>query len=248
MPQPAWSIDDRVVHAHVDHLLAYAGPHHFPEQSTKSTLVCRAVRGHELRRGSRVRGLTRRSPRRTRRYDGGADDGRPGHVRRTRRGGIAPAFRLMDRLTSPGYVIRMRFDWLLEGPAENRQVASDDNAWRLEGGHRRAARRGAIGHPCRDPREHGSGGKLGNRAVLVDGDEPAGFDHITTGRAPIFTGGQFIRLPDHPDGARPGSRTLSTRPTSKRPDSNSSTGCVTRRRTSPAGRGTCRHHRDRTTT
>ena len=51
-------------------------------------------------------------------------------------------------------------------------------------------------------REHGPGGKLAGGAVLVDGDEPARFDQVTTGRAAIFTGGQPVRLPDHRDGWR----------------------------------------------
>ena len=39
-------------------------------------------------------------------------------------------------------------------------------------------------------------------AVLVDGNEPARFDRVTTGRAAIFTGGRPGRLPDHRDGWR----------------------------------------------
>ena len=39
-------------------------------------------------------------------------------------------------------------------------------------------------------------------AVLVDGDEPARFDRVTTGRAAIFTGGRPVRLPDHRDSWR----------------------------------------------
>ena len=39
-------------------------------------------------------------------------------------------------------------------------------------------------------------------AVLVDGDEPARFDQVTTGCAAIFTGGGPVRLPDHSDGWR----------------------------------------------
>ena len=38
--------------------------------------------------------------------------------------------------------------------------------------------------------------------MLVDGDEPARFDRVTTGRAAIFTGGRPVRLPDHRDGWR----------------------------------------------
>ena len=39
-------------------------------------------------------------------------------------------------------------------------------------------------------------------AVFVDGDEPARFDQVTTGRAAIFTAGRPVRLPDHHDGWR----------------------------------------------
>ena len=39
-------------------------------------------------------------------------------------------------------------------------------------------------------------------AVLVDGDEPARFDQVTTGRAAIFTGGRPVHLPHHRDGWR----------------------------------------------
>ena len=38
--------------------------------------------------------------------------------------------------------------------------------------------------------------------MLVDGDEPARFDQVTTGRAAIFTAGRPVRLPDHRDGWR----------------------------------------------
>ena len=38
--------------------------------------------------------------------------------------------------------------------------------------------------------------------MLVDGDEPARFDQVTTGRAAIFIGGRPVRLPDHRDGWR----------------------------------------------
>ena len=38
--------------------------------------------------------------------------------------------------------------------------------------------------------------------MLVDGDEPARFDQVTTGRAAIFTDGRPVRLPDHRDGWR----------------------------------------------
>ena len=34
-------------------------------------------------------------------------------------------------------------------------------------------------------------------AVLVDGDDPARFDQVTTGRAAIFTGGRPVHLPHH---------------------------------------------------
>ena len=48
----------------------------------------------------------------------------------------------------------------------------------------------------------GLAGSWAAGAVLVDGDEPARFDQVTTGRAAIFTGGQPVRLPDHRDGWR----------------------------------------------
>ena len=48
----------------------------------------------------------------------------------------------------------------------------------------------------------GLAGSWAAGAVLVDGDEPARFDRVTTGRAAIFTGGQPVRLPDHRDGWR----------------------------------------------
>ena len=42
----------------------------------------------------------------------------------------------------------------------------------------------------------GLAGSWAAGAVLVDGDEPARFDQVTTGRAAIFTGGRPVRLPD----------------------------------------------------
>ena len=48
----------------------------------------------------------------------------------------------------------------------------------------------------------GLAGSWAAGAVLVDGDEPARFDQVTTGRAGIFTGGRPGRLPDHRDGWR----------------------------------------------
>ena len=38
--------------------------------------------------------------------------------------------------------------------------------------------------------------------LLVDGDEPARFDQVTTGRAAIFTAGRPVPLPDHRDAWR----------------------------------------------
>ena len=48
----------------------------------------------------------------------------------------------------------------------------------------------------------GLAGSWAAGAVLVDGDEPARFDQVTTGRAAIFTGGRPVHLPDHRDGCR----------------------------------------------
>ena len=48
----------------------------------------------------------------------------------------------------------------------------------------------------------GLAGSWAAGAVLVDGDEPARFDQVTTGRAAIFTGGQPVRVPDHREGVR----------------------------------------------
>ena len=48
----------------------------------------------------------------------------------------------------------------------------------------------------------GLAGSWAAGAVLVDGDEPARFDRVATGRAAIFTGGRPVRLPDHRDGWR----------------------------------------------
>ena len=38
--------------------------------------------------------------------------------------------------------------------------------------------------------------------MLVDGDGPARFDRVTSGRAAIFTAGRHVRLPDHRNGWR----------------------------------------------
>ena len=61
----------------------------------------------------------------------------------------------------------------------------------------------------------GLAGSWAAGAVLVDGDEPARFDQVTTGRAAIFTGGRPVRLPEPP-------RRLARRPTrtSPRPSPN----------------------------
>ena len=72
-----------------------------------------------------------------------------------------------------------------------RRVAFVDGTVRTEARLTRTGRDGDI--------SMGLGGKLG---VLVDGDEPARFDHVTTGRAAIFTGGRPVHLPDHRDGWR----------------------------------------------
>ena len=48
----------------------------------------------------------------------------------------------------------------------------------------------------------GLAGSWAAGAVLVEGDEPARFDQVTTERAAIFTGGRPVRLPDHRDGWR----------------------------------------------
>ncbi len=48
----------------------------------------------------------------------------------------------------------------------------------------------------------GLAGSWAAGAVLVDGDEPARFDRMTTGRAVIFTGERPVSLPDHPAGWR----------------------------------------------
>ena len=48
----------------------------------------------------------------------------------------------------------------------------------------------------------GLAGSWAAGAVLVDGDGPARFDRVATGRAAIFTGGGPVPLPDHRDGWR----------------------------------------------
>ena len=48
----------------------------------------------------------------------------------------------------------------------------------------------------------GLAGSWAAGTVLVDGDEPARFDQVTTGRAAVFTDSRPVRLPDHRDGWR----------------------------------------------
>ncbi len=68
----------------------------------------------------------------------------------------------------------------------------------------------------------GLAGSWAAGAVLVDGDEPARFDQVTTGRAAIFTAGRPGRLPDHRDGWRWEPVRSRRAPTSKRRVSSSS--------------------------
>ena len=75
-----------------------------------------------------------------------------------------------------------------------RRVAFVDGTLRTEA---RLTRTGPDGNVSM-----GLAGSWAAGAVLVDGDEPARFDHVTTGRAAIFTGGRPVRLPDHRDGWR----------------------------------------------
>ena len=75
-----------------------------------------------------------------------------------------------------------------------RRVAFVDGTMRTEA---RLTRTGADGDVSM-----GLAGSWAAGAVLVDGDEPARFDQVTTKRAVIFTGGQPVRLPDHRDGWR----------------------------------------------
>ena len=67
----------------------------------------------------------------------------------------------------------------------------------------------------------GLAGSWAAGAVLVDGDEPARFDQVPTGRAAIFTGGRPVHLPDHRDGWRWEPHGVDGAPTSKRPVSSS---------------------------
>ncbi len=67
----------------------------------------------------------------------------------------------------------------------------------------------------------GLAGSWAAGAVLVDGDEPARFDQVTTGRAAIFTGSRPSDCRTTAT-AGAGSRTRWTGPTSKRPVSSSS--------------------------
>jgi len=75
-----------------------------------------------------------------------------------------------------------------------RRVAFVDGTLRTEA---RLTRTGADGDVSM-----GLAGSWAAGAVLVDGDEPARFDQVTTGRAAIFTGGRPVHLPDHRDGWR----------------------------------------------
>ena len=61
----------------------------------------------------------------------------------------------------------------------------------------RLARTGADGDVST-----GLAGSRAAGAVLVDGDEPARFDHVTTRPAAIFTDGRPSRRSDHRDGHR----------------------------------------------
>ena len=75
-----------------------------------------------------------------------------------------------------------------------RRLAFVDGTLRTEA---RLTRTGADGDVSM-----GLAGSWAAGAVLVDGDEPARFDQVTTGRAAIFTGGRPVHLPDHRDGWR----------------------------------------------
>ena len=75
-----------------------------------------------------------------------------------------------------------------------RRVAFVDGALRTEARLTRTGRDGDV--------SMGLAGSWAAGAVLVDGDEPARFDQVTTGRAAIFTGGRPVHLPDHRDGWR----------------------------------------------
>ena len=75
-----------------------------------------------------------------------------------------------------------------------RRVAVVDGTLRTEARLTRTGRDGDV--------SVGSAGNWATGAVLVDGDEPARFDQVTTGRAAICTGGRPVHLPDHRDGWR----------------------------------------------
>ena len=78
--------------------------------------------------------------------------------------------------------------------ARPRRVAFVDGTLRTEARLTRAGPDGDV--------SMGLAGSWAAGAVLVNGDEPACFDQVTTGRATIFTGGRPVRLPDHRDGWR----------------------------------------------
>ena len=71
----------------------------------------------------------------------------------------------------------------------SRRLAFVDGTLRTE---TRLTRSGADGDVNK-----GFPGSWAAGAVLVDGDEPARFDQVTTGRAAIFTGGRRVHLSDH---------------------------------------------------
>ena len=75
-----------------------------------------------------------------------------------------------------------------------RRVAFVDGTMRTEA---RLTRTGAAGDVSM-----GLAGSWAAGAVLVDGDEPARFDQVTTRRAAIFTGGRPVHLPHRRDGWR----------------------------------------------
>ena len=95
-----------------------------------------------------------------------------------------------------------------------RRVAFVDGTLRTEARLIRTGRDGDV--------SMGLAGSWAAGAVLVDGDEPARFDQVTTGRAAIFTSGRPVHLPHPTATAGAGSRTRSTGPTSKRRVSSSS--------------------------
>ena len=89
-----------------------------------------------------------------------------------------------------------------------RRVAFVDGTLRTEARLTRTGADGDVGM--------GLAGSWAAGAVLVDGDEPARFDQVTTGRTAIFTGGPPSTSPTTAT-AGAGSRTRWTEPTSKRP-------------------------------